>query len=134
MQYILDTLGNLVKATAFASLSWGNLLMIAVALFFLWLAIAKDYEPLLLVPISFGMLLVNLYPSIMAEPVDKVYTFYPDDVQILSIADGVVEFYQGEGAVYDLDKQKGVAYYYVVKGTDKTLIEFPESVDTNSQE
>ena len=134
MQYILDTLGNLVKATAFASLSWGNLLMIAVALFFLWLAIAKDYEPLLLVPISFGMLLVNLYPSIMAEPVDKVYTFYQDDVQILSIADGVVEFYQGEGAVYDLDKQKGVAYYYVVKGTDKTLIEFPESVDTNSQE
>ena len=101
MQYIIDTLGNLVKATAFASLSWGNLLMIGVALFFLYLAIAKDYEPLLLVPISFGMLLVNLYPSIMAEPVDKVYTFYKDDVQIVSISDGIVEFYQGEGAVYD---------------------------------
>ena len=86
MQYILDTLGNLLHATAFASLSWGNLLMIGVALFFLYLAIAKDYEPLLLVPISFGMLLVNLYPSIMAEPVDKIYTFYKDDVQIVSVA------------------------------------------------
>ena len=39
--------------------------MIAVAGFFLYLAIRKGYEPLLLVPISFGMLLVNLYPDIM---------------------------------------------------------------------
>lgn len=128
MQYIMDTLGNLVKATAFASLSWGNLLMIGVALFFLYLAIAKDYEPLLLVPISFGMLLVNLYPSIMAEPVDKVYTFYKDDVQIVSISDGIVEFYQGEGAVYDKDK---ITVAYRVGGQK---LEFPEDVDRNNQE
>ena len=69
MQYILDTLGNLAKSTAFASLSWGNLLMICVALFFMYLAIAKDYEPLLLVPISFGMLLVNMYPSTVSAPI-----------------------------------------------------------------
>ncbi|MCR5531025.1 MAG: sodium ion-translocating decarboxylase subunit beta [Lachnospiraceae bacterium] len=128
MQYIIDTLGNLVKATAFASLSWGNLLMIGVALFFLYLAIAKDYEPLLLVPISFGMLLVNLYPSIMAEPVDKVYTFYKDDVQIVSISDGIVEFYQGEGAVYDEAK---ITVSYRVGGQ---ALEIPEDVDRNSQE
>ena len=128
MQYILDTLGNLLHATAFASLSWGNLLMIGVALFFLYLAIAKDYEPLLLVPISFGMLLVNLYPSIMAEPVDKIYTFYKDDVQIVSVADGIVEFYQGEGAVYD-EKDISVAYKY--KGSNLTI---PEDVDATSQE
>ena len=128
MQYIIDTLGNLVKATAFASLSWGNLLMIGVALFFLYLAIAKDYEPLLLVPISFGMLLVNLYPSIMAEPVDKVYTFYKDDVQIVSISDGIVEFYQGEGAVYDEAK---ITVSYRVGGK---ALEIPEDVDRNSQE
>ena len=66
---ILTTLGNLLQQTAFFNLSWGNYLMIAVALFFMYLAIAKDYEPLLLVPISFGMLLVNIYPDIMAKPV-----------------------------------------------------------------
>ena len=39
--------------------------MIFVACFFLYLAIGRGYEPLLLVPIAFGMLLVNLYPDIM---------------------------------------------------------------------
>ncbi|MDE6873839.1 MAG: sodium ion-translocating decarboxylase subunit beta [Lachnospiraceae bacterium] len=68
MDYVIETLENLAKQTAFASLSWGNVLMIFVALFFLYLAIKKGYEPLLLVPISFGMLLVNMYPAIMAEP------------------------------------------------------------------
>ena len=43
--------------------------MIAVACFFLFLAIKYEYEPLLLVPIAFGMLLVNLYPDIMAPHV-----------------------------------------------------------------
>lgn len=128
MQYIIDTLENLVKATAFASLSWGNLLMIGVALFFLYLAIAKDYEPLLLVPISFGMLLVNLYPSIMAEPVDKVYTFYKDDVQIVSISDGIVDFYQGEGAVYNVDN---ITALWSIGGE---RLEFPEEVNRDSQE
>ena len=42
--------------------------MIAVALTFLYLAIAKGFEPLLLVPIAFGMLLVNIYPDIMLDP------------------------------------------------------------------
>ena len=68
MDYVMETLENLAKQTAFASLSWGNVLMIFVALFFLYLAIKKGYEPLLLVPISFGMLLVNMYPDIMASP------------------------------------------------------------------
>ena len=58
---LLTTLGNLLQQTAFFNLSWGNYLMIAVALFFMYLAIAKGFEPLLLVPISFGMLLVNIY-------------------------------------------------------------------------
>jgi sodium ion-translocating decarboxylase, beta subunit len=95
MQYILDTLGNLAKSTAFASLTWGNLLMICVALFFMYLAIAKDYEPLLLVPISFGMLLVNMYPSIMAEPVDHVYTFYDsNNEKVVCIKNEEVEFFK----------------------------------------
>ena len=46
-------------------------LMVLVALFFMYLAIKKEYEPLLLVPISFGMLLVNLFPDIMLSIEDS---------------------------------------------------------------
>ena len=65
MGYIGETLNNLMHQTAFFNLSVGNYVMIAVACVFLYLAIKKEYEPLLLVPISFGMLLVNIYPDIM---------------------------------------------------------------------
>ena len=71
MEYITSTLGNLVHQTAFFSLTWGNLIMIAVACFFLYLAIARGFEPLLLVPIAFGMLLVNIYPDIMLHAEDS---------------------------------------------------------------
>lgn len=65
MTYVIDTMSNLIHQSAFFNLTWGNYLMVAVACFFLYLAIKKEYEPLLLVPIAFGMLLVNLYPDIM---------------------------------------------------------------------
>ena len=68
MEYITTTLANLVHQTAFFSLTWGNLIMIGVACFFLFLAIRHGFEPLLLVPIAFGMLLVNIYPDIMLSP------------------------------------------------------------------
>ncbi len=68
MSYITETLSNLVDQTAFLNLEWGNYVMIVVACIFLFLAIKKGYEPLLLVPIAFGMLLVNIYPDIMAQP------------------------------------------------------------------
>ena len=65
MEIITETLVNLLNQTGFMTLSYKNFIMVAVALFFLYLAIKKGYEPLLLVPISFGMLLVNLFPDIM---------------------------------------------------------------------
>ena len=65
MEYITSTLGNLMEQTAFFNLTVGNYVMILVACVFLYLAIAKGFEPLLLVPIAFGMLLVNIYPDIM---------------------------------------------------------------------
>ena len=68
MDYIINTLDNLLHQTAFLNLTWGNYVMILVAFVFLYLAIKKGYEPLLLVPISFGMLLVNIYPAIMSSP------------------------------------------------------------------
>ena len=68
MEYVFDTLSNLLHQTAFFNLTVGNYVMIVVACVFLYLAIAKGYEPLLLLPIAFGMLLVNIYPDIMASP------------------------------------------------------------------
>ena len=68
MDYVLNTLSNLLHQTAFLNLTWGNYLMMIVAFVFLYLAIKHDFEPLLLVPIAFGMLLVNIYPDIMARP------------------------------------------------------------------
>ena len=68
MDYITDILSDLALQSAFAELTYKNYIMIIVACFFLYLAIVKEYEPLLLVPIAFGMLLVNLFPGIMAPP------------------------------------------------------------------
>ena len=86
MSYVTETLGNLIHQTAFFNLTVGNYLMIAVACFFLYLAIKKEYEPLLLLPIAFGMLLVNIYPDIMIHPEDAsngvgglLYYFYQLD-------------------------------------------------------
>jgi len=83
MDYIVTTLDNLLHQTAFFNLTGGNFLMIIVAFVFLYLAIRKEFEPLLLVPIAFGMLLVNIYPEIMASPEDTsngvgglLYYFY----------------------------------------------------------
>lgn len=81
MEYMTSTLGHLVHQTAFFHLTMGNLVMIGVACFFLYLAIRRKFEPLLLVPIAFGMLLVNIYPDIMrhaseSEPGGLLYYFF----------------------------------------------------------
>ena len=86
MNYIAETMSNRLHQTAFVNLTWGNFIMIVVAGIFLYLAIAKDFEPLLLVPIAFGMLLVNIYPDIIASPAETsngvgglLYYFYQLD-------------------------------------------------------
>ena len=71
MEYITTTLSNLLQQTAFLNLTFGNIVMIFVALIFLYRAIGKGFEPLLLLPISFGMLLVNIYPDIMRSIEDS---------------------------------------------------------------
>jgi len=60
---------ELLQSTGFAHLQWQQLAMIAVACLLMWLAIAKRFEPLLLVPIGFGALLANLpLAELMREP------------------------------------------------------------------
>ncbi|MBN1827114.1 MAG: sodium ion-translocating decarboxylase subunit beta [Candidatus Eisenbacteria bacterium] len=56
----MDMLAQFFAANAIGTFSLGNLVMMAVGCFFLYLAVAKDYEPLLLVPIGFGMLVGNI--------------------------------------------------------------------------
>jgi sodium ion-translocating decarboxylase beta subunit len=55
-----DSFLRLLNNTGFANLDWQQLLMIGISIVLIYLAIVKQYEPLLLLPISFGMLLVNL--------------------------------------------------------------------------
>lgn len=90
MQYIIDTFSNLVEKSAFSTITYKNVIMIVVACIFLYLAIKKDYEPLLLIPIAFGMLLVNLFPGIMLGPVMNAVTGKPDPGGLLYY------FYQGD--------------------------------------
>ncbi len=70
---IIDALVELFNQSNFVNLPWQNWVMIGVSFFFLYLAIVKKFEPLLLIPIAFGMLLVNIYPEIMADPTNMSF-------------------------------------------------------------
>ena len=65
---IINALISLFQESGFAYLAWQNWVMIIVSFALLYLAIVKKFEPLLLLPIAFGMLLVNVYPEIMYDP------------------------------------------------------------------
>jgi sodium ion-translocating decarboxylase beta subunit len=56
----MDIFIDFLQTGAFGNFTWGNLSMLTVGCIFLYLGIAKDYEPLLLVPIGFGMLVGNI--------------------------------------------------------------------------
>ena len=56
----MDLLIEFLKTTGFATMTWGNLLMIVIGLIFITLAITKHYEPLLLLPIGFGAIVGNI--------------------------------------------------------------------------
>lgn len=74
----MDLLTNFAQTTGFATLSIGNVIMILIGIAFISLAIIKDYEPLLLVPIGFGAVVGNI-PTIAGMPV-SVY----DEGSVLS--------------------------------------------------
>ncbi|MEN8221965.1 MAG: sodium ion-translocating decarboxylase subunit beta [Acidobacteriota bacterium] len=77
-------LQEIISGTGFANLSYKNIIMILVGIFFIYISIKKDYEPLLLVPIGFGIIVGNiplplqLFDNIsvyMIDPVTSEYTF-----------------------------------------------------------
>lgn len=55
-------ISSFLANSGFAHMTWGNAIMIVIGLVFIALAIVKDYEPLLLVPIGFGILIGNIPP------------------------------------------------------------------------
>ena len=60
MSQILDSLQQFWQFTGFANCTWGNLVMILIGIFFITMGILKECEPLLLVPIGFGMIVGNI--------------------------------------------------------------------------
>jgi len=72
---VIDGIVAIAKSTGFATGEWREYVMIAVACLLLYLAIVKQFEPLLLLPIAFGMLLANLPMGGVMD--HATYTCYP---------------------------------------------------------
>ena len=70
---IINALIELFNQSNFVNLPWQNWVMILVSVVLFYFAIVKKFEPLLLIPIAFGMLLVNIYPEIMADPTNMSF-------------------------------------------------------------
>lgn len=71
-----DAVIRFLQSTGFAALTWGDLLMLAIACTLLFLAIVKGFEPLLLLPIGFGLMLSNLPASGIFDPGGLIHYFY----------------------------------------------------------
>ena len=98
----LKALEGLWQDSGFTQLAWQNYVMMGVACFLIYLAVKKQYEPLLLLPIAFGMLLVNLYPAIMGAPSTELI-----ECSVYQAA------HEGQVINYAVTTMNGVDYYNV---------------------
>ena len=66
MNTVLENIGEFLKFTGFANATWGHIFMIVIGLAFIYIAIKREWEPLLLVPIGFGIIVGNipLFPGL----------------------------------------------------------------------
>ena len=70
MNFLVEVLTKIMQGSGFAALDWRTVIMLLIACLLLYMGIGKGFEPLLLVPIAFGMLLANLpITGLFAEPV-----------------------------------------------------------------
>ncbi len=60
LNFIIGQLSQFLQYTAFANFTIGNVLMLLLGLYFIYLAIVREYEPMLLIPIGFGILIGNI--------------------------------------------------------------------------
>lgn len=72
----IDLFLRFIDSTAFQAITWQNLVMMGIGGLLIYLAIAKQYEPLLLIPIGFGAILVNLPMTGILEQGGLLYYFY----------------------------------------------------------
>ncbi|MDL2317476.1 sodium ion-translocating decarboxylase subunit beta [Eubacteriales bacterium OttesenSCG-928-A19] len=113
---ILETLSGLVRDSGLLALfqgeGWKNLIMIGVSCVLLYLAIGKKFEPLLLVPIAFGMLLTNLpMAEMMTNP---VYEMLPDAVH--NGKEGVKVILDDGTVMYQYVQSNGGLLHYLYQG------------------
>ena len=98
----LYSIKNIISSSGIYSLTWQNYVMMAIAGILIYLAIAKKFEPLLLLPIAFGMLLVNLCPGIMA----------PSRIDMQLVSQYMAE-HGGNAASYPITNINGLDYYQI---------------------
>lgn len=97
MSTLAQSLLKIASGSGIGALSRGNIVMLCVAFFFLYLAIARGFEPLLLVPIAFGCLLVNLPLSGIMDPGGFLnYIFFGTEKEIYPVI-----IFMGIGALTD---------------------------------
>ena len=107
-----EAIVDIFKGSGIMSLTWQNYVMIAVACVLFFLAIKKQFEPLLLLPIAFGMLLVNLFPAIVAGPTSEMIAVKPEELDhYANYAKTVID-----GQTYVTMPSSGGLFYYLYQG------------------
>lgn len=114
IQGFIDAVVGIYQSSGLSALDWQNYVMIAVSIVLFYLAIKKQYEPLLLLPIAFGMLLVNLYPDIMAAPETRLLT--AEQCAEMSISTSGHATTVLDGVTYYQDTTYGGLLYYLYQG------------------
>ena len=115
MNDLWGSIVSICKTSGFATNGWENYVMIVVACVLFYLAIKKQFEPLLLLPIAFGMLMVNLFPGIMATPTT---TMTPIS-EYMAAHDGQTASYAVtvlNNVEYYMVPQNGGLFYYLYQG------------------
>ena len=90
---------GIIEDSAFGTLDWRNYVMILISFVLIYLAIKKQYEPLVLLPIAVGMLLVNLCPAIALGGTTNMIPF-----------DEYVKAHPGETIKYAITELNGIKY------------------------
>lgn len=109
---------------AFFNGDWRNIIMIAISCVLIYLAVVKQYEPLLLLPIAFGMLLVNIpnggvmdYPTMVLEPIANMSNYdsatHFQTIQLLTDNGSTVEFFVN---TQNANYANGGLLYYLYQG------------------
>ncbi|MDR1204761.1 MAG: sodium ion-translocating decarboxylase subunit beta [Peptococcaceae bacterium] len=115
----VEALKGLALSTGFAMITWQQLVMLGISFILLYLALVKQFEPLLLLPIAFGMLLVNLPMAMGSGLMDGPVSTLRMMNSPLELANGehLFELTDGLNSLYlGLKTQVGGLFYYLYQG------------------